>query len=68
MLTLGLAAIGVLGTVAGAFVGLLSGSVIERRRQAFELEREALRARAEAMQAARIVDCVLLGAEALLTY
>lgn len=68
LLTLGLAAIAVFGTVAGAFVGLLSGSVIERRRQSFELEREARRDRAQAMQAARILDSALMEAEAIGTH
>ena len=66
-LSLGLATIGVLGTLAGAFLGLISAHRLERKRQAFEREQTARRERAQAMQAARILDSALMEAEALLT-
>jgi hypothetical protein len=59
-LTLGLAGIGVFGTLAGAFVGMWTAGLIERKRQAFQREQDARGQRAQAMQSARILDSALM--------
>jgi hypothetical protein len=66
-LTLGLAGIGVFGTLAGAFVGMWTAGLIERKRQAFQREQDARGQRAQAMQSARILDSALMEAEAILS-
>jgi hypothetical protein len=56
-----------LGTLVGVFVGVMSAHLLKRKRQAFEHEQTARTERAQAMQAARILDSALMEAEPRLT-
>lgn len=66
-LALGLAIIAVLGTLAGAFVGMLTARSIESKRQEFEREQAERAEREHTMKTGRVLDSDLMEAQALLT-
>jgi len=66
-LLLGMAAIGVAGTLGGALIGFMGARLIEAKRQLFQREQDAKSELARAIQATRILDLALMEAEALLT-
>ncbi|HXH89193.1 MAG TPA: hypothetical protein VNI55_11390 [Gaiellaceae bacterium] len=65
-LLLGLAGIGVAGTLGGSFIGFWGARMIETKRQSFQREQDAKDDRARALHATRILDLALMEAEALL--